>query len=287
MKLPLSLAKKLQQLKKENSVPASSFNEKFAEQLLSDGLLVKQSLGRTRYKLALKDSKQLDRYLLNRYGILDLDRYIQFYEDDEYSGADGVSVAGNSKIKKNRTFKGFLINSYEPITCMLNSKPFVCYPNDGSFLFVYDYDRFEVPPDVTVVGVENSENFRHILKQQYLFPHIRPLFVNRYPQSGDLVKWLMSIDNPYLHFGDFDFAGIHIFLTEFKKHLREKASFFIPPNVRELIRLHGNKDLYNAQMHMKNYITPGECPEILELIEDIEQERKGLEQQVLIISPAF
>jgi len=35
------------------------------------------------------------------------------------------------------------------------------------------------------------------------------LFVSRYPQtqSKDLLNWLQSIPNPYLHFGDFDLTG--------------------------------------------------------------------------------
>ena len=45
------------------------------------------------------------------------------------------------------------------------------------------------------------------------------LFVCRYPQSNDLIKWLQSIPNRYLHFGDLDFAGINIYLNEFKKYL--------------------------------------------------------------------
>ncbi|MCA6071324.1 MAG: hypothetical protein LE168_02900 [Endomicrobium sp.] len=66
---------------------------------------------------------------------------------------------------------------------------------------------------------------------------MRPLFVSRYPQnqSKDLIKWLQSIPNNYLHFGDFDFAGIGIYLNEYKKYLTDKAMFLIPENIEKFI----------------------------------------------------
>ena len=90
------------------------------------------------------------------------------------------------------------------------------YPTEGTFQFIYDYERFILPADITIVGIENPENFRQISQQQYLFKDIKPLFVCRYPQnqSKDLLKWLQSIPNSYLHFGDFDLAGIGIYLNE-------------------------------------------------------------------------
>src|SRR5690606_17515230 len=120
---------------------------------------------------------------------------------------------------------------------------------DGTFKFIYEYEKFILSPDITIVGIENPSNFRHIDKQKYLFSDIKPLFVSRYPQnqSKDLIKWLQSIPNNYLHFGDFDFAGIGIYLNEFKKHLAEKASFFVPDNIEELLKESGNKKRYDEQ----------------------------------------
>ena len=40
------------------------------------------------------------------------------------------------------------------------------------------------------------------------------LLVSRYPQSKDLVTWLHTVPNHYVHFGDIDLAGIHIYLTD-------------------------------------------------------------------------
>ena len=84
-----------------------------------------------------------------------------------------------------------------------------------------------------------------------------------------------------MHFGDFDFAGIGIYMNEFKKHLDEKAVFFVPNKIEELIRLNGNRSLYNEQkINFKvELINEGN---LLNLIEMIHKYKKGLEQELLI-----
>ena len=72
---------------------------------------------------------------------------------------------------------------------------------------------FKISKDITIVGVENSRNFRHIEEQKYLFKDISPLFISRYPQNQnkDFIKWMKSVPNDYIHFGDFDISGIGIY----------------------------------------------------------------------------
>jgi hypothetical protein len=36
----------------------------------------------------------------------------------------------------------------------------VINPVEGSFIFFYDFDTFKISKDITIVGVENSRNFR-------------------------------------------------------------------------------------------------------------------------------
>jgi hypothetical protein len=175
------------------------------------------------------------------------------------------------------------VNSYIPIKVTLNGKPITLNFAEGTFKFIYDFEKFIPEQKVTIVGIENPENFRFIEKQKHLFKDIQPLFVSRYPQnqSKDLVKWLQSIPNNYLHFGDFDFAGIGIYLNEFKKHLDEKALFFVPNNMEELIRLNGNRKLYNEQ-NINFKVERINEENLLKLIETIHKYRKGLEQELLI-----
>ena len=168
--------------------------------------------------------------------------------------------------------------------CFLNNQKITIQPNEGTFTFIHDYDSFIPSEDITIVGVENSENFRYVEKQKKWFGHIKPLFVSRYPQDQhkDLIRWLQSIPNPYLHFGDFDFAGLNIYWNEFRTHLKEKASFFLPPEIEKLLSTRGNRDNYNKQAIQFELNTVDE-DNVLVLIRLIEKYRKGLEQEILIL----
>ena len=72
------------------------------------------------------------------------------------------------------------------------------------------------------------------------------LFASRYPQSTDLRNWLLTIPNKYVHFGDFDLAGVHIFLTEFHKYLDERSTYLIPLDIEQRLTK-GSENRYNHQ----------------------------------------
>jgi hypothetical protein len=128
--------------------------------------------------------------------------------------------------------------------------------------------------------MENPENFRHIDNQRQLFPGIKPLFVSRYPQSKDLVKWLSAIPNRYLHFGDFDFAGINIYLNEYKKHLGSRSQFFVPDHIEEKILRYGSRHLYDKQLRLQPGPGKTDEPGLNNLISLIHTYKKGLEQEI-------
>ena len=179
--------------------------------------------------------------------------------------------------------KGFLVNSYEPVNALLNGNTFIILPPDGSYYFIYDYERFSIPEDTLVIGIENSENFRKIRQQKWLFDKMFPnrnlLFVSRYPQneSRDLVRWLQSVNNGYVHFGDLDLAGIRIFLTEFHCYLGDRASFLIPTDYEERIR-QGSSDRYNAQLQStKNMVI--DDPRLQTLLDCIHKYHRGYDQE--------
>lgn len=136
---------------------------------------------------------------------------------------------------------------------------------------------------MTIVGVENSENFSQVSRQRHLFGGIHPLFVSRYPQSQgkDLIRWLQAIPNPYLHFGDFDFAGIGIYLHEYKRYLGSRASWFVPADVESMLINWGSRKLYDVQ---KINFDQGQVEEtaIQQMIALMHQYKRGLEQEALI-----
>ena len=105
----------------------------------------------------------------------------------------------------------------------------------------------------------------------------RLLFVSRYPQSTDLRSWLQSIPNRYVHFGDFDLAGIHIFLTEFHAYLDERSSFLIPADIEQRLT-NGSMERYNAQYHKFKNLTTS-LPDLQHLIDTINKYHRCYDQE--------
>lgn len=281
MTLPLNIAEKLLLLANGDKIPASKLNHSIFQELILEGIIHKP--GKIRSNIQIIDKQQLKLFLKNHFSIDDLELYIETLKNENLIRADLVAVATDSKVRYLRTFKGFLVNCYSPLHAILNNEDVSIYPHEGTFNFIYDFESFIPDKDITIVGIENPENFRHIGRQKYLFKNIQPLFVSRYPQyqSKDLIRWLQSIPNNYLHFGDFDFAGISIYLNEFKKHLDYRANLFIPENIDLLIKKNGSKKRYDDQRI--NF-----SPELIEdrdiqhLINSIHRFKKGLDQEIFI-----
>lgn len=281
MKIPVHIAQKLVQLKNGEILPASAIKHSVIEELVAERVI--ERTGRIQKKIHLVNASALIQYLQNKYGINDLEKYIEVAQKENVQRNELVEISSHSKLKNIRTYKGFLLNSYLPIKAILNEEEVSLNFLEGAFQFIYDFERFVPENDITIVGIENAENFRWIEKQKHLFTDIKPLFISRYPQnqSKDLIKWLQSIPNNYLHFGDFDFAGIGIYMNEFKKHLGEKAQFFVPKNIEGLIMKNGNKNLYDRQkIDFKHF--PISEERLSNLIEIIHENKKGLEQEILI-----
>ena len=99
--------------------------------------------------------------------------------------------------------------------------------------------------------------------------------------NSALIKWLQSIPNQYMHYGDFDIAGMNIYWNEYKKYLKEKSRFFLPTNIEELLSSKGNRNNYNNQKIQIDLSLVDE-DNILILYHLIEKYKKGLEQEVLI-----
>jgi hypothetical protein len=281
MKLPLSIAKKLLQMMEGQKVPSSSMQHAIVEKMIDDGV-VQWVQNKSRRVLFIGNIEAAKSYLKNQFAINNLRLYVERFSDDDLARSEAVELSGNSKLKSIRTFKGFLVNSYSPVEATLAQQSSFINPQPGTCTFIADYASFSPAENVTVVGVENPENFFHIQQQQHLFQHIHPLFVCRYPQGNDLVKWLDSIPNNYVHFGDFDFEGINIYLREYKKYLKERAIFFIPGNVEDMIARFGNRDLYNKQISHAPLPEAIEEQAIVGLLALFHKHRKVLEQEIFI-----
>jgi hypothetical protein len=183
-----------------------------------------------------------------------------------------------------------LVNCYEPISAELNGNNFELNPPEGSFVFIADYENFKITKNAIVIGIENMENFRYIRQQQKLFQdylvkyfgnskytQATLLFVSRYPQSSDLVKWLQSNRNLYIHFGDLDLAGINIYLTEFYAKIGNRSTFLIPPDAESRIA-NGSRERYDDQILKFEKMKVAD-KRVQSLVDLIKKYHKGYDQE--------
>lgn len=276
----MAISASIQALIAGEQVAGSKLNSKLRDELLAEGLLSVISRG-SRKSYRARDTEALKRFLIDK------DESFRILETNASdSRASMATETGNSKLVMVRSCSGFPVNSYESIECFLDGKPFMVNPQEGSFLFVSEWEKFTIPEDVVVIGIENMENFRMIRKQrvffeEYLQSHKLPnkvLFVSRYPQSTDLRRWLCAMPNHYLHFGDFDLAGINIFLFEFHQYLgKERSSYLIPDDIGTRLKS-GSRKRYDEQYCRFKDIKSDVC-ELQQLIEAIHRERKGYDQE--------
>ena len=278
MKISKTLINTLQQLIDGESIAYSTLRKDFAETLLAEGLLTVQTHGSRRTfraidTIALKNFIQIHYEELRTLGDNDLKSYT--------TRSEQAAETGNSKLVMVRSCPGFPVNSYEPITCSLSGNEFVINPPESSFLFIDNWQQFAIPEGVIVVGIENMENFRMIRHQRKLFESVLGdvplLFVSRYPQSQDLRNWLIGIPNKYVHFGDFDLAGIHIFLTEFYKYLGNRSEFLVPSDIEQRLAK-GSPVRYNKQ-HGKYCALRTDIQYLQLLIDLINKYHRGYDQE--------
>ncbi len=276
----MAISASIQALISGEQVAGSKLSSKLLDELMTEGLLSVVTHG-SRKSYRARDVESLKRYLIDKD-----ESYRMLEVSSSVSRASMASETGNSKLITIRSCPGFPVNSYEPISCSLCDNVFVVNPPDGSFVFIDNWQQFSIPQDIVVVGVENMENFRMIRQQRNLFESLlggnHLLFVSRYPQSTDLRTWLMGIPNKYVHFGDFDLAGINIFLTEFYKYLGNRSEFLIPPDIEKRLAK-GSPVRYNKQYG--NYHTLSTDIQYLQfLIDLINKYHRGYDQEGYIMS---
>lgn len=285
MKITKGLIDKLIALRDGVSLPASGLKGEWVDELVRDGILVSSSRGSKR-SLKAVDSESFAKAIARideRFSDLEKTRNLLMAagSSGEALRASQASDSGNSKLKTTRSFPGFLVNSYEAIEAQLHGKSCVIFPEEGSSVFVSDWQHFVIPSDVTVVGIENPENFRFIRQQRHLFESSllgkRLLFVSRYPQSTDLRNWLMGIGNPYVHFGDYDLAGIKIFLSEYHCYLPERSSYLIPSDIEERLK-NGSTERFQGNYYENRHLS-SDIPELQALIDLIMKYHKAYDQE--------
>ncbi len=286
MRLTLRLIENLQRLLRGESVPYSALPKSFVEALVGESIL-SVAYHKTKRQLIASNSEALVGALAQyNEALKDLDAAAKLLTEDNSRSAQ-AALSGNSKTSSKRTTPGFLVNSYSAIKCKLGGKSFFIEPVKGSAVYIADWQSFVLPTSTLIIGIENTENFLRIREQRKLFDdclqqkETEILFVSRYVFSSDLMNWLAIQPNRYVHFGDFDLAGIDIFINQFKPHVGERGSFLIPPDIESRLK-NGSRMRYDDHYQKYSNITTSDDA-LNHLISLIHKYRRTYDQEGYII----
>ncbi len=281
-----SLIQAFAALRQGETLPFSRFPAEWSDEMLSEGGVSSIVRG-SRKSLKVVSRAAFDVFLRSKGLQPDKLEETAAVLSGADSRAQQVQLLGDSKAVAVRSCPGFPVNVIGPLSVRLGDRKILMCPCPGSFLYINDFLNFRIPSNAIVVGVENMENFRLPERQQEVWEQIQDQFggdgvaplllVSRYPQSKDLGSWLQDIPNPYVHFGDFDLAGVHIFLNEFYARLGERASFFVPDDIEERLAA-GSRERYDTQFPRFGKM---EVPDsrVLPLVQLIHRYQKGYDQE--------
>ena len=282
MKLTLRLIENLKRLLHGESIPYSALPKSLSEPLIEEGILAIAHHGTRRCVLARNAEALAGALPHYNEALKDLEAAVRLLTEDN-SRAAQAALSGNSKTSSKRAMPGFIVNSYNPIDCMICGQPFTVDPAEGSAIYIANWQTFVPPVSALIIGIENTENFLRIREQKKLFEDCMDkgeseiLFVSRYAFSSDVMHWLARIPNRYIHFGDFDLAGIAIFLNEFQPYVEERGSLLIPSDIESRIK-QGSRIRYDDQYQKYSNLTTTD--EILNhLISLIHKYRRTYDQE--------
>ena len=181
----------------------------------------------------------------------DLEAALRLAENEISSRAEKVALFGNSKQDgADRTVKGFSILADRDLSVSYQKREYVLNPATG--LHIIDRSALAIPRQVTVIVVENAECLYDLrwIPNVGLQPENGPyVILCRFPVCEEAKRWLETIPNRILYFGDFDLAGIRIYETEFKRRLGDRISFVFPKDIESRIQRSGNPALYSKQVN--------------------------------------
>ena len=215
--------------------------------------------------------------------IEDLDYFIE--EKNEPKSRDEIADNySHTKRVESKSFNGLMISVFDKLEVNYNDKKQYFYALEGSGLFLHYTSKLQLDDDVIVVGVENPQvvwyinNYKHLFEndKKYLF-----LCISEYKTTYQY-KWLESFSGEYIHFGDFDLAGINIYLNTIVPRLKKvkSHSFLIPDNIYEIIKEKNYMLDYSNQTKYLN-ITSKEDKNLQKLIEFIKSHKITIEQEDL------
>ncbi|MDD7317391.1 MAG: hypothetical protein SOZ80_01740 [Prevotella sp.] len=248
-KLTMGALKRLLVLYNGEEVTQSETQTRLFDRMKQEGVLLPATQHGTRITFKAASKELLEEFLSDKLNIQDLQNYLNFRlaEAGDVPQKEVAEPLTDSRNAKQGYMEGFYVTSMEPIEAQVGGSNFVINPPRGTYVYIYEYKIFSVPRDVLIVGVEEMLAFHYIHVFRKLFPKKKILFVHRHPHSSELGHWLKLVSNRYIHFADLDFVSIYNFQNEIFSCVGERASFFIPPNAKEMIE-RGSRKRYEAQV---------------------------------------
>lgn len=211
----------------------------------------------------------------------DLEAALGLAENEISSRADKVALFGNSKQDgADRTVKGFTILGDRDLIVRYQKREYILNPTTG--LHIIDRSALALPEQVTIIVVENAECLYDLrwIPNVGLPPENGPyVILCRFPICEEAKRWLETIPNRILYFGDFDLAGIRIYETEFKRRLGDRISFVVPVDIESRIQRSGNPALYSKQVNEGFANLKSDSGELTELISLIHSLQSTYEQE--------
>jgi hypothetical protein len=177
-----------------------------------------------------------------------------------------------------------MINVLDKLEVTCNDKKQYFYAMEGMGLFIHYTSKLQLDDEVIVVGVENPQVVWYINKYKHLFNKEKKylfLCISEYKTTYQY-KWLESFLGEYLHFGDFDLAGINIYLNTIVPKLKncKSHSYLIPDDIYEKIKKRNYQKDYSNQTRYLNIESKFE-PKLQELISFIKDTKSTFEQETL------
>jgi len=256
-------------------------NHEIVSRLKENGSVTGRRKGTIKYIDLVKEENiflLLQNYGFNISSVEEIESYIEDIFDNKASRDRIQSYHNNTKERSSKSMHGLYLSSLEKITLLLNGEQIEILPHDGLGYFFFHTEKIELSADTIVVGVENYQVVWFAKRYAKFFSRPNTLLVVTTPY---MLEWVSHLENEYIHFGDYDLAGVNIYLNKVLPRLsRSKShSLFIPDNIERLIEQHGNSELYKKQKQYKDLLS--EDSDINRLVEIIHRYKKGLEQEGL------
>lgn len=161
-----------------------------------------------------------------------------------------LTTSGTKSVRRKVT--SFIpVNVLSPLKMSYEGRDTVLSPTYDMPQHLIFPEKVVLAPDVVIIGTENYETIARISDYRRLFARFQNhpvLFVQRPLGSRNWLKEML-VGNAcrYVHFGDFDWSGMRLYLSEYKSFLGDRSEFFVPDGIEVYFERRGSVKLAAGQ----------------------------------------